>query len=415
MLIALTIAVVQAPGRYRIVGPDLLTAQRTEHTPSIRVHRFASAAASIEAGQFRLRGLGAPRISLAGFSLPPLPDTEFLHIRAQIRVQALTLYNQHWGAGGIAIHSHDGRGQRIWYWPSSLARFRGRGDWRTLEYVWPVAAQAQSIRLFAYILSDPQAVLTARNLTVRRAQERGLYKAASYALWAAWAILLLAWLITLVRVSHRQPGWYRWPCYVSLLSAVAIIGAGITPHPHLGNSLGWGQARLMAAAYQLDTWLVDLTSAEDTAAAQAEASGAQELATADVAKAAPSDGQSTHSADQNPRHPVAKTSSATAAAARWRELPEQPAPTPPKADRLGHALVFTFLSIIALLGWHKTPTSAVLGCVVLTSISVQTLQNLIITRDAELLDLTFDLAGIALGALIVMTIRHLRSATIYSQ
>ncbi|MBT6275558.1 MAG: hypothetical protein HOI95_15660, partial [Chromatiales bacterium] len=376
-LIGLTLVSAWAPGRYLVDTQPLFG----DGSFGQGVDGWRLSGGRWDSGIVQLAGQGSPVMGLAIRNLTELSDFDFLHVRAVVSGDHLRVYEPFWGAAGIAAHSLDSRGQRLWYWPSRLATLTGNPAWRRIHYTLPVTKDIKSMWLFAYVLSDSQARLNLRALSVHRAHEKLLFKIANYLLIGLWAFAGIAWTAWATRRAQRSFGRY-----LSIAAAAVVICAGVVPHPHLARGLQWTDSTVASVSTTVALVWVELTTPYTTPQTQPSIHPQPES----VAEDEQSSGTPSRS---EPTRPEA----AQASQPEKAPPPRQPQGPWSYADRSGHAVAFAVLTCISLLAWPAERLTATLLAVLLVSISIQTLQTLIITRDADSLDLALDFMGIVFG------------------
>jgi hypothetical protein len=277
-----------------------------------------------------------------------------------------------------------------------------------VETVLPVPQIAREGWLFAYVLSDG-GYMQVRHLELRRADESTLSVIARYLAFIGWALLAVSACVGVLRRSERTG------LQLIAVALGALIAAGaLTPQPHFAAWVQWSEA----ATAPLVKGVVDGLSAparwwraRDTqprAVAEVGDPSSPPVARTDTEAASSADGGQTPAAKMASK-PSSSDPGASAPARRASqagpdargELPMSEALLQRNAwtlrDGTGHLLAFMALALVSTLAWSTVGAHRVMLGAFAVSISIQALQGMLITRDADLADFAFDSLGIAIG------------------
>ena len=250
--------------------------------------------------------------------------------------------------------------------------------------------------LFAYVLSDPNAVLELSDFTISAAHQRLTFTVLDFLIVSMWVAIALVWLSRLIQIAA-----WKLLRLLSIAAGTVLLVGGTDPHPHLANSLEWTQSQLRAAPQAVQGFWDSLTSPYTKTSSPTE----NTERTTPLQASGEQAGESRN--DKPPANTGERPTSSKPPPAK-PPPPRQPAPTPEGADGPAHLIAFLVLTCIALVAWGREREQAVLVGVICLSLSIQTLQTLVTTREADAMDLALDFTGIALGALLVGSLRHWR-------
>jgi hypothetical protein len=388
--------------------------------------------------------------------------TNINHVRVTVRVRTngLSTENHLWPAAGIAVHTHALNGQRLWYWPWRVIDFAHDTDWHTRSAIVALAPNAQSPWFFAFVVSasgfaeiDSFSIVPVRPTAVGRIL--GL------ALIGAWALFAL-----LVWWRFAGPGPRRLLRLATLVVGTVMVTAGVVPQPHLANVVNGAVAMMASATNALrERALILVDAISDSADTADPALAPVGDGVAGLQTPRGTDGSGARDADESqppdgPPTPSDTTGEdqAEGESDKEQEVAPQGVPPPVKSikDGWGHALAFFALTAMALLafGHHPAPTGRtrtgpsptdslslnasslnrlnlapwslgpwmlgpwMLGtlriglALVFLSLTIQTLQRLSVTREADFGDMAYDFGGIGLGLVLWLTAMALRRAPI---
>jgi hypothetical protein len=401
----MTLAFVLWPDRYATIGDELLS----NHDFMAGTQDW-SAAGPVEldqdTDQVRLHGVNADQFVTLSRRVKAI--STYSHMRITLRATANQLdgNNPMWAPAGVAMHSFNVHGQRLWYWPWRIISLTSGDGWQTYEAVIPIAEDTEYVWLFVYILSHA-GNLDVDSISASAVEETLGLKVLRGMLVAAWA-LAIVWAVMLVLASRVAPS-ARMPDHApsiwhvktvrALAAAIAltIVVGGVLPHPHLARAVG-------STKEVLGAWTNTGAGTLRDALTWVRNIGRADVSEPSTADALLKDGPDTLNggADDLTRDEQNAATSDTAEDAETPPAKKEAQARIPSAQTAGqssyaHFGAFLVLAMISALGWRQARKYQVVCALVVLSASVQMMQVVPVTREPELLDAAFDWLGIACG------------------
>ncbi|MDA0675638.1 MAG: hypothetical protein O3A88_04650 [Proteobacteria bacterium] len=419
VLCAATLALFAWDGRFRVADPAILNNptmdggfQHWGGTPGFVGHDRdeAGAVVLIAGGQPQMTYVGQPIANPARFSR--------YRVSLDIRIKGIVPRAIAWQRAGVILRAFDANGGRLRNWPYLVMEAAGTDDWRRYSQIIPVPEVAASLWFVVYNAGSA-GTMWIRNATIEGLAETSLGAALRYGLMAAWSALVLSAAAGLLGAGRPLLRW-------GLLGLGAFILAGtLAPEPGLSHLLidsGHQAARLLDSASAMlqpeQPMPTDVTGeAEVSTGAASDASRAIDEGPDDgkglTAKSPAGnerDGGAKNADGQPTGSPPAPPTMAERSLLEWLNgvLYDGRPILGLHADDFAHLaayFAFAFLSVIALQGISHLKFAGYLG---IAAASTEVLQSFSLTREAEALDLGFNVAGIASGLLLAVLVSQLR-------
>jgi hypothetical protein len=309
------------------------------------------------------------RSAMVEFAVASVAGIDAIGVRAQCAAEGLRQGRSRHEVGRVILAFVDAQGKSRWDWPHVAGTVKGTRGWTPVIRRFVVPADAVSARV---ILANqgPEGVLRVRGVSV---VPMGMNPRVPF-VFAAWGGLWAAgaWVAARrLRLGSRPRG------RAVLAAALAVVAGMLLPERAI-FAVGTGLRRVSRA-----------------------------LHTAAVQHASPGQGTATGAAPAVAVAPQAGTKPARDAV-RVRDAP-------PSIDlhKAGHLAVFAWLAAVSAgcfgIRLVRTAGSAAgIGALVLYAFAAEQLQWLTLTRSAQLVDIGYNLIGIAAGLLLAEAWRAFR-------
>lgn len=387
VLIVATLGLARCDGRYRLDQAGILrnpgftdglrywSATGGDITPAAA--RGAPLWLSIDAA----RGARPRPIAIVSQYIAEPSRFEALRVAAEIGAEDLRPGAEPWQRAGIIVYSYDQRGQRLRYWPYEVALLSAATDWRRVEAVIPIAAEAVAMRLFVYNAATTGR-LAVRNLAVDAVREAPWSGAVLKLLMGVW-IVVVAWIAVPLFVARSTRPTGRAAIIVGALILVAVM----TPQPDLSDAVRAVETRIGAFLTPTPT---RAPSANETAASGDET------------------GAPTETSAQTSAQASTKTPASAPAAGGGVFAPLRAGLPGLGPERTDHFLALTLFAALAGWGWRGVPWPRRALYLATTAAAFEVVQSFVVTRTTQIGDAEANLAGVALGLALALAIEGYR-------
>ena len=292
----------------------------------------------------------------------------------------------------LRLTSYDQAGRYLWYWPGVVRRLTGTQNWRQHCRTVPIDSTVGLVEIQLLVAAE-SGRLFVRELYADSVYEHRAFTALRYIAAVAWTGFA-AWCVLLALRS-----WDRsFARLTTILFAACVVVAGLIPQPHLNNSLKstWMAAQDLwfAVSEQIDTQVETPPTHTTTNTASGTGRIIPTSPSGSRADTAPVGENVTRAQDAG-----ANAQALPASRNYW--IPEIE-----NLDKKEHFLAYAVLALLASLAYRSVPALFPYLGIVLLATSVQLIQSLTVTRDADITDLGFDFLGITLFSLLALPARR---------
>lgn len=316
------------------------------------------------------------RQTLMTQSLHRLQRFDNIRVSAELKLDGVKPGSAWWQKAGVLVLSYDRAGKRMTYWPSEVAFLSGTQPWRRYETIIPTGRDIEKMQLFV-LHGGTSGTLLIRNLQLGAVQQAVWFAWAEAALLALWAVAGI-WILVPLMIRQRNAPI----AYLALACFVGNLGLSVLPQPLLSTT---GKPALDALA----TLSIPLP---------------------DEAPPAEAVGQSPQESEPAPDTETSKSQTAEAkgASKSGETIRANRVSLQIKGDAGQYAVHFLSHFIISVLAALAFKTAAWWRLALYLSLAAaanELLQIFVITRSAGLGDGLANIAGAAVGLILVFTLR----------